>query len=121
MLLPFSAEKLVRQNSFPQTELGAFIGGLISSAMIYLVLKETNQNLKKNCQKKFYFAIFYSTCRVKILQDYFISHHFSQRVQRASPVNVIVYNHRSNVLATCLAQFVFHWVNHTSNKIEKKT
>ena len=47
MLLPFSAEKLVRQNSFPQIELGALIGGLLSSAMIYLVLKETNQNLKK--------------------------------------------------------------------------
>ena len=25
VLLPFSAEKLVRQNSFPQTELGALI------------------------------------------------------------------------------------------------
>ena len=47
VLLLFSAEKLVRQNSFPQTELGALIEVLLSSAMIYLVLKETNQNLKK--------------------------------------------------------------------------
>ena len=47
------------------------------------------------------------TCRVKILQDYFISHHFSQRVQRASPVSVI-----------CLIECVIYSVKHKFVKVK---
>ena len=47
VLLPFSAEKLVRQNSFPQLNRVHWLQDYLVLQSIYLVFKETNQNLEK--------------------------------------------------------------------------